>query len=58
MRAAAAGRPVAVHCQSGVRSNIATRVLVQSGFDARNLSGGWLSLTTAHPDLTPVLEAT
>ncbi len=58
VRAAAAGRPVAVHCQSGVRSNIATRVLVQSGFDARNLSGGWLSLTTAHPDLTPVLEPT
>lgn len=49
---AAAGRPVAVHCQSGVRSNIATRVLLQSGFDARNLSGGWLSLTSARPDLT------
>ncbi|UJP40318.1 FAD-dependent oxidoreductase [Cellulomonas palmilytica] len=52
VRDAAAGRPVAVHCQSGVRSNIATRVLLQSGFDARNLSGGWLSLTSARPDLT------
>ncbi|ASR55782.1 FAD-dependent oxidoreductase [Cellulomonas sp. PSBB021] len=53
VREAAAGRHVAVHCASGVRSNIATRVLVQSGFDASNLSGGWISLTTARPDLTP-----
>ncbi|GIG26737.1 FAD-dependent oxidoreductase [Cellulomonas denverensis] len=52
VRAAAAGRPVAVHCASGVRSHIATRVLIQHGLDARNLSGGWLSLDLARPDLT------
>ncbi len=52
VRAAAAGRPVAVHCQSGVRAHIATRVLLHAGLEARNLSGGWLSLTLTHPDLT------
>ena len=53
---AAAGRPVAVHCASGVRSHIATRVLLQAGLDARNLSGGWLSLRATHPDLTHTIE--
>lgn len=56
VRAAAAGRPVAVHCASGVRSHIATRVLLQAGFDARNLSGGWISLDLARPDLTRSVE--
>lgn len=56
VREAAAGRPVAVHCASGVRSYIATRVLLAAGLDARNLSGGWISLTTARPDLTRTLE--
>lgn len=56
VRDAAAGRPVAVHCASGVRSHIATRVLLQAGLDARNLSGGWISLTTTRPDLTHTLE--
>lgn len=51
VRTAAGGRPVAVHCASGVRSYLATRVLLAAGLDARNLSGGWLSLTTAHPRL-------
>jgi NADPH-dependent 2,4-dienoyl-CoA reductase/sulfur reductase-like enzyme/rhodanese-related sulfurtransferase len=46
VRAAAGGRPVAVHCASGVRSYLATRVLLAAGLDARNLSGGWLTLTT------------
>jgi NADPH-dependent 2,4-dienoyl-CoA reductase/sulfur reductase-like enzyme/rhodanese-related sulfurtransferase len=49
VRSAAAGRPVAVHCASGVRSHIATRVLLQAGLDARNLSGGWISLDLARP---------
>lgn len=53
VRDAAAGRPVAVHCASGVRSALATRVLRAAGLDARNLSGGWLSLTTARPDVRP-----
>jgi len=34
-------KPVYVHCHSGMRSYIATRILVQSGFDAYNLSGGY-----------------
>ena len=31
---------------------LATRVLLGEGFDARNLSGGWLTLqATVHPNL-------
>jgi NADPH-dependent 2,4-dienoyl-CoA reductase/sulfur reductase-like enzyme/rhodanese-related sulfurtransferase len=51
VHAAAAGRPVSVHCGSGVRSHIATRVLLAEGLDARNLSGGWLTLVAVRPDL-------
>lgn len=51
VRAASAGRPISVHCGSGVRSHIATRVLLADGLDARNLSGGWLTLTVVRPDL-------
>ncbi|WP_331394251.1 rhodanese-like domain-containing protein [Actinomyces polynesiensis] len=46
VRDAAAGRPVRVLCQSGVRSAIAHRVLVQEGFDSASLSGGMLTLRT------------
>jgi NADPH-dependent 2,4-dienoyl-CoA reductase/sulfur reductase-like enzyme/rhodanese-related sulfurtransferase len=56
VREAAAGRAVAVHCASGVRSHVATRVLLQAGLDARNLSGGWISLALTRPDLTSALE--
>lgn len=51
VRDAAAGRPVSVHCASGVRSYLATRILRGAGLDARNLSGGWLTLQAVHPDL-------
>ncbi|MCL2877331.1 MAG: FAD-dependent oxidoreductase [Acidobacteria bacterium] len=34
-------RPVYVHCQSGIRSYVAARILTQNGFDAYNLSGGY-----------------
>ncbi|MEN8600140.1 FAD-dependent oxidoreductase [Microbacterium rhizosphaerae] len=44
VHAAAAGRPVRVTCQSGVRSAIAHRVLTQAGFDSASLSGGMLTL--------------
>lgn len=44
VRDAAAGRPVRVMCQSGVRSAIAHRVLTQAGFDSASLSGGMLTL--------------
>ncbi len=48
---AADGRPVSVYCASGVRSYLATRVLLSEGFQARNLSGGWLTLKAVHPSL-------
>ncbi len=44
VEAAAAGRPVRVLCQSGVRSAIAHRQLVQKGYDSASLSGGCLTL--------------
>jgi NADPH-dependent 2,4-dienoyl-CoA reductase/sulfur reductase-like enzyme/rhodanese-related sulfurtransferase len=51
VRQAANGRRVSVYCASGVRSHLATRVLLGEGFDARNLSGGWLTLQAVHPGL-------
>ena len=51
VRTSANGRGVSVHCASGVRSYLATRVLLSEGFDARNLSGGWLTLKAVHPSL-------
>jgi len=51
VRTFAHGRGVSVHCASGVRSYLATRVLLSEGFDARNLSGGWLTLKAVHPRL-------
>lgn len=35
------GKPVYVICQSGLRSYIACRILMQHGFDCRNFSGGY-----------------
>lgn len=52
VRTAAAGRPVRVLCQSGVRSAIAHRVLAQSGFDSASLSGGMLTLRAVLGDRT------
>ena len=49
VREAADGREISVHCASGVRSNLATRILRGEGFDASNLSGGWLTLAALHP---------
>ena len=34
-------KPVYAHCQTGVRSYNAVRMLMQNGFDAYNLSGGY-----------------
>jgi NADPH-dependent 2,4-dienoyl-CoA reductase/sulfur reductase-like enzyme/rhodanese-related sulfurtransferase len=51
VRAAADGRGISVHCASGARSYLATRVLLAEGFDASNLSGGWLTLQAVHPQL-------
>lgn len=35
------GKPVYVHCHSGLRSYIACRILVGNGFECYNLAGGW-----------------
>jgi len=51
VRTSADGLAVSVLCASGVRSYLATRVLRAVGFDARNLSGGWLTLQAVHPNL-------
>jgi NADPH-dependent 2,4-dienoyl-CoA reductase/sulfur reductase-like enzyme/rhodanese-related sulfurtransferase len=34
-------RPIAAYCQVGMRGYLATRILLQSGFDAVNLGGGY-----------------
>jgi rhodanese-related sulfurtransferase len=38
-------REIQVICRSGQRAYYATRILLQNGFNARNLSGGMLSRT-------------
>lgn len=35
------GKPVYVHCHSGLRSYIACRILTGNGYDCYNLAGGW-----------------
>ena len=35
------GKPVYVHCHSGLRSYIACRILAGMGYDCHNLAGGW-----------------
>jgi NADPH-dependent 2,4-dienoyl-CoA reductase/sulfur reductase-like enzyme/rhodanese-related sulfurtransferase len=35
------GKPVYVHCHSGLRSYIACRILAGHGFECYNLAGGW-----------------
>ncbi len=35
------GKPVYVHCHSGLRSYLACRILAGNGFDCYNLAGGW-----------------
>lgn len=47
VRQAAAGRAIAVHCQSGLRSYLAQRILQAHGFTVRNFTGGALSLEFA-----------
>ncbi len=36
-------RPITVYCRLGVRSYFATRILLQNGFQARDLTGSWES---------------
>lgn len=44
VREAAGGRPIAIHCQSGVRSYLAHCVLRNAGFTSSSMSGGMLTL--------------
>ncbi len=39
-------KPVNVYCQSGKRAYDAQRILVQHGIDARQVSGGWLTIAS------------
>ena len=41
-------REIHVICRSGQRAYYATRILLQNGFKARNISGGMLSRSHAH----------
>lgn len=47
VREAAAGRPIAVHCASGLRSYLAQRILQAHGLQVRNFTGGSMSLKFA-----------
>ncbi|MDP9806529.1 NADPH-dependent 2,4-dienoyl-CoA reductase/sulfur reductase-like enzyme/rhodanese-related sulfurtransferase [Trueperella bonasi] len=44
VREAAAGRAIAVHCLSGVRSYLALRILQQAGFEVANYTGGLMTM--------------
>ena len=44
VKALVGGRPVALMCQSGVRSYIAHRIMTAAGYDSATLSGGMLTL--------------
>lgn len=43
------GKEIVTYCQSGQRSYNASRLLRQSGFSVRNLSGGYLTWSTMQP---------
>lgn len=52
-----AGKPVYVICQSGLRSYIACRILMQHGFDCRNFSGGYRLYQTVALDQAAAEQA-
>lgn len=41
-------RTIHAYCGVGIRSYIAARILLQNGFDAKNINGGYLSWCAAH----------
>ncbi len=43
-------REIAVYCQVGQRGYLATRILQQSGFSARNVGGGYKTYRLFHPE--------
>ena len=46
-------RPVYVHCQTGLRSYVACRILAQHGYDCYNLSGGYRLYAAVAKDRAP-----
>ncbi len=46
-------RTIYITCQSGLRGYVAERILRQHGFDAANLSGGYLTWKMFHPSPIP-----
>lgn len=43
-------RKLLAYCRVGQRGYLATRILMQAGFDVANLSGGWLTWRQFHPN--------
>jgi NADPH-dependent 2,4-dienoyl-CoA reductase/sulfur reductase-like enzyme/rhodanese-related sulfurtransferase len=42
-------RRIVVYCKAGLRGYLGERILLQNGFDAANLSGGWLTWKAFNP---------
>lgn len=51
-----AGKTIYVHCQSGLRSYVACRLLTQNGFDCFNFSGGYRLYASVTKELAPAKE--
>jgi rhodanese-related sulfurtransferase len=45
-----AGQLIITYCQVGQRGYLATRILMQRGFNVKNLSGGYRAYQLFHPD--------
>lgn len=44
-------QPIVAYCQVGQRGYLATRILLQAGFNVSNLGGGYKTYLMHHPDL-------
>ena len=43
-------RPIAAYCKVGQRGYLATRILLQAGYDAANIGGGYKTFRLFHPN--------
>ena len=43
-------RPIAAYCKVGQRGYVATRILLQAGYDAANIGGGYKTFRLFHPN--------
>jgi rhodanese-related sulfurtransferase len=43
-------RPIAAYCQVGQRGYLATRILLQAGYEAANIGGGYKTFRLFHPN--------